>query len=392
MTFSLREFIKNANFGISLIVFALAIGIAAITLPIFGNKALIVKSGSMQPTIGVGDLIAVKNQPGLVVPQNVPINKYSEGDIIAFKDGGNPKIVTTHRIVSFEVKDNKILYQTKGDANNSLDGKLVAEENIVGRADYSIKGLGKIFAFTKTRAGLMTMIIFPALMVIFIEAVTLIREFKKRESNTPSINFSTAAVTKAAVPVFAAAFMFTTTFAYFSNSGQSTNNTFVANIPAPPIATTLVMNELLPHSTCSSGNTEGQFLELWNGTAGTVNLKDFKLFDGTNTIAISNSVANLASHAFAILAKSNGVINACLGDIHGAITPNLGGQVDMSATTLQLLDAGNVVIDTIKWNLVNPTLPTNQSVERNPTGLDSALGILFAASDFVTRTTPRPGQ
>lgn len=193
------------------------------------------------------------------------------------------------------------------------------------------------------------------------------------------------------------------TFSFFNDIGHSNSNVFAAasTFPTPspspsptptPIATTLVMNELLPHSSCTSGQTEGQFLELWNGTGGTVNLKDFSLSDGTNTVAIANSNTNLLSHAFAILVKSNGVVNSCLGDIHNATTVNLGGQVDLNVGTLRLLDKNSVVIDTILFGSnPNPQPVINQSIERNPTGLDSATGVNFAPSDFVIRTSPTPG-
>lgn len=193
------------------------------------------------------------------------------------------------------------------------------------------------------------------------------------------------------------------TFSFFNDVGHSNTNVFAAAstfptpLPSPsptppPIATTLVMNELLPHASCMSGQTEGQFLELWNGTPGTVNLKDFSLSDGTNTVAIANAVTNLSSHTFAILVKSTGVVNSCLGDIHNATTVNLGGTVDLNVGTLRLLDSNSNVVDTIIFgSSPNPQPAINQSIERNPTGLDTASGTNFTPSDFVIRTSPTPG-
>ncbi len=201
---------------------------------------------------------------------------------------------------------------------------------------------------------------------------------------------------------------YSVTHAFFKSTGTSTNNVFAAaaqfptptNGPTPtptpiPIAQTLVINEILPHSACKQGQSENQFVEIWNGTSSTVDLKSFKLSDGTNTIAISNSVANLASHAFAILVKDGGLIgnNKCIPDVHGAITPNLGGQVNLDTGLLELLDAGNAVIDTVKWGTqsasLNPAI--EQSIERVPLGHDTAFGINFNPTDFIVRETTTPG-
>ncbi|MBI2009734.1 MAG: hypothetical protein HYS86_01010 [Candidatus Chisholmbacteria bacterium] len=134
-------------------------------------------------------------------------------------------------------------------------------------------------------------------------------------------------------------------------------------------------------------------MELCNGSGAPVDLQNFKLSDGTNTLAIANSNTSLNTGAFAILVKSNGVIQQCLnGNVNGAVTVNLGAQVNLNTNLLRLLDANDVVIDTIEWNGVTGLEPsTDESIERDPTGLDSATGTNFAPSDFVVRTTPTPG-
>lgn len=211
--------------------------------------------------------------------------------------------------------------------------------------------------------------------------------------------------------LFIAGFLtFRISLSYFSDSGTSSNNVLSAsavfpsatpsNTPTPPpasptpqIAQTLVMNEIMPHSGCTKGNAENQWVELWNGTSSTINLQNFKLSDGTTTIAISNSSTNLSSHAFAILIKDNGFINQCNMDVHGAVTPNLGGNVNLNTGILRLLDSGDNVVDTVLWGTSpNPTPAIDQSIERSPLGLDTALGTNFTPSDFVIRSTSSPGQ
>ncbi|MEG2235153.1 MAG: signal peptidase I [Clostridia bacterium] len=71
---------------------------------ILGYSCLIVKSGSMQPTLKVNDMILIKKQ-----------NNYSSGDIVAYNV--NNKYLVTHRIVG----TNENQYITKGDINNTND-------------------------------------------------------------------------------------------------------------------------------------------------------------------------------------------------------------------------------------------------------------------------------
>lgn len=195
---------------------------------------------------------------------------------------------------------------------------------------------------------------------------------------------------------------YTITHAFFLSSANSNSNVFsaAAQFPTTPtptpgqIAQTLVINEILPVSSCISGQTNGQFLELWNGSGAPVDLQQFKLSDGTNTIAIANSNTSLPNGAFAILVKSEGVINQCLGDVHGAVAVNLGGQIDLNTGLLKLLDSGNVVIDRIEFGASNSgilqTLP-DQSIERIQVGFDTALGNTFVPTDFLVQCPPTPG-
>lgn len=166
----LKAFIKEIPFAISLLFIAVAIGFGALIAPIDGNKALIVRSGSMEPIIAVGSLITAKPQP-----------KYNIGDVVAFKDTIKSSVFVTHRIVNKKEQNGKIYFQTKGDANEEPDFNFVPAENIVGRANISIPSVGKLVAYTKTKQGFATAVIFPAVLVIFFEIVNIFKEIKKQK-------------------------------------------------------------------------------------------------------------------------------------------------------------------------------------------------------------------
>lgn len=99
---------------------------------LFGYMGYMVVSGSMKPSINVGDVIIVKQ-----TTKNLEV-----GNIITFLDDSNN--VVTHRIVNIVLKDNKTFYQTKGDNNNSSDVGLVPPQNILGKYCFKISYLGSV--------------------------------------------------------------------------------------------------------------------------------------------------------------------------------------------------------------------------------------------------------
>lgn len=163
--------------------------------------------------------------------------------------------------------------------------------------------------------------------------------------------------------------------------------------PPPGIATTLVINEVLPDSSCFQGQTEAQWLEIYNGYNYAVNLKNFKITDGTNTIDLvtANSVI-VQPGTLVILAHSTSIFgnNKCFPD-PGVTIANLGGQLNIDTGLLKLLDQNNIIIDRVEWGSSPLTPAQNQSVERQPLGFDTAALDTFNSGDFTVRNPPTPG-
>ncbi len=97
-----------------------------------GYAVLEVVTGSMEPTIKVGDLIVI----------NTKEKQYKKNDIITFYDVNNSFV--THRLK--EIKDDVMI--TKGDNNNTEDEALPVK-NIVGKYIFKISGLGIILSSLK---------------------------------------------------------------------------------------------------------------------------------------------------------------------------------------------------------------------------------------------------
>lgn len=416
----LKAFLKNVGFGISMLLIALAIGVAAITLPVFGNNALIVRSGSMQPTIKVGDLVAVQSQQGFVAPQDLAIPNYRIGDIIAFKNQQNSKIITTHRIVGTEIKDGKVFYQTKGDANNAADQALIPQENVIGNAQYSVTSIGRIFAFARSKIGLGLMVIFPALTVIIIELVNIISEIKKRKKLAfnfkPTNNQSgnSVGILRVLLPLLVSVFVVRSSFAYFSDTANSTGNIFSAaqafSTPTPspsptppPIANHLVINEIYydPDANHMQGNSPDEnnfeWIELYNPTTLIVNLKDWKIVDNSGTErSISTSNRDLGPNSYVVMAKASNVRAIwgfsndnfiAIGEIFGNGLANTGDRAILKNNLGNIIDQMSYGSDTTILDPSVPDVAEGHSLERNPAGVDTD-----TASDFVDRTTPTPGS
>ena len=98
-----------------------------------GYAMLEVISGSMEPTIKIGDLIII----------NTKDKDYKENDIVTFRDTNGSFV--THRIV--EIKDNNMMV-TKGDNNNAKD-EATNMNNIIGKYVKKIAFLGMLLSSFK---------------------------------------------------------------------------------------------------------------------------------------------------------------------------------------------------------------------------------------------------
>ena len=96
------------------------------TLGIFPIKPIGVASGSMQPTINVGDMVIV---------QKCNSNDVNVDDIIEYTKNNYSVI---HRVIEKYQKDGKTYFITKGDNNNNSDGKPVSEEMLKGKVIFRV--------------------------------------------------------------------------------------------------------------------------------------------------------------------------------------------------------------------------------------------------------------
>lgn len=120
---------------------------------IFGYKSFIVLSGSMEPTLSVGDIVFVKETKDI-----------KEQDIIAFRINNS---IVTHRLVEIIDEEDGKKYKTKGDSNTTEDLELLKIDDIEGKYSFKIGKLGNIILFLKTKTGIIILVILFSISILF---------------------------------------------------------------------------------------------------------------------------------------------------------------------------------------------------------------------------------
>jgi signal peptidase I len=142
----------------ALIIFGIFLSIRIITGEF--NPFYVVVSGSMIPTLQIGDVVVIQNGGhGFGGSDNSAFDHLKKGDIIVFKapddidEDGKPRTIV-HRIVlvGFNSRTNEQIVVTKGDNNPEsylgLDFP-IKESNYIGKVILTIPKVGLLIQFIK---------------------------------------------------------------------------------------------------------------------------------------------------------------------------------------------------------------------------------------------------
>ncbi|WP_307287078.1 signal peptidase I SipW [Bacillus sp. SORGH_AS_0510] len=123
----------------------------------FGYQLKTVLSGSMEPGIKTGSIIAVK--PG------GDMTRFKNGDVITFKSEDN--VIVTHRIDKVLKNGDQISYKTKGDNNKTEDLNPVLSNNVIAEyTGFTIPYLGYFADYTKSKTGGALLLLLPGLILL----------------------------------------------------------------------------------------------------------------------------------------------------------------------------------------------------------------------------------
>ena len=165
-----RSFVVARGAGSFLLwtVAGLAAGVAlAMLVPLaFHGRPLTVMSGSMEPAINTGDVVVARE----IAPLDA-----RRGDVVTFRDPERGGLLVTHRVRSMSRSGDKVVFVTKGDANNSSERWRVGTNDKISRTMYRIPALGRVLAFSHTRQGILALVLLPLLLLGSLELMSIWR-------------------------------------------------------------------------------------------------------------------------------------------------------------------------------------------------------------------------
>lgn len=126
----------------------LAVALLFVVSFLQGYRLLVISSGSMTPSLGIGDIIVIE-------PRS--IQSISVGDIVAFSNGVN---IIVHRVVN-EASDGDCLV-TRGDANDVNDPLWACSNTILGRVVFRVPYIGYPFLIAVSAIGSVYSVLFLA--------------------------------------------------------------------------------------------------------------------------------------------------------------------------------------------------------------------------------------
>lgn len=145
--------------------------LAGVLTPLaFRHRLYIVRSGSMTPTLRVGDLAVLKSAPAQIRP----------GEVVTFTYQGK---TITHRVIAV---DQNAQLQTKGDANSDEDPWRIDPSAVRGILWFRVPYAGYVLVFLRQPAAWVVLVLLPAVWVVIGELLTAYGIYRRwRRESTP---------------------------------------------------------------------------------------------------------------------------------------------------------------------------------------------------------------
>jgi len=134
------------------------LGLLAVTIgPRFlPYQALIVRSGSMSPTIPTGSIVFYRK---------IAADSVKVGDVIVFTKPGDASEKVTHRVVKIGTGATGRYYITKGDANGTPDDWRVPAAGTGWIAWFHVSTVGYVLAYMQSTLARLLLLVIPALLL-----------------------------------------------------------------------------------------------------------------------------------------------------------------------------------------------------------------------------------
>jgi signal peptidase len=157
----------------AIVAFALvAVTVGPRVLP---YQALVVRSGSMAPTIPTGSIVFYHKEPAA---------KVKVGDIIVFQKPGDTNEKVTHRVFKISKGATGPYFTTKGDANGAPDDWQVPAVGTGWVASFHIPTIGYVLAGLESTLGRLLLLAIPAALLGLITLYEIWRDRGRKAKAT----------------------------------------------------------------------------------------------------------------------------------------------------------------------------------------------------------------
>ena len=150
-----------------------ALGLLSVTVGprLLPYQALVVRSGSMEPTIPTGSVVFYKK---------VEADRVKVGDVIVFDKPGAANEKVTHRVFKVSAGPNGRYFTTKGDANGAPDDWRVPAVGTGWVSVFHVPALGYALAALQSTLARLLLLLVPALLLGVITLYEIWTERGKR--------------------------------------------------------------------------------------------------------------------------------------------------------------------------------------------------------------------
>lgn len=138
---------------------------------VMGYRVFTIITGSMEPTIEVGDVILVAD----ISAEDLKVD-----DIITYKSTASDSegMLITHRIIDINEEDGMIT--TKGDANDVEDQPITSEQ-VYGKMTYKFVLISLLTKIIRNKFGFYFLVFIPLVIVMFLEIADFVTQPKDDE-------------------------------------------------------------------------------------------------------------------------------------------------------------------------------------------------------------------
>ena len=125
-------------------------------VPLTGRETLVIGGSSMEPSIPLG---------AAVVIEPVVVTDIRVGDVVSLRSGPELRSIFTHRVTRVIARSDGTWFETKGDANATIDPSLTPAGHVIGRVTLTVPYAGYLLTLLSIPSGVILVILLAAVLL-----------------------------------------------------------------------------------------------------------------------------------------------------------------------------------------------------------------------------------